>query len=95
MGAWWRSGERGSWSPEPLLDCITARWNTALHAASDAGWMECAQLLCAHGADPTLRNMQGRTALDLARGEGMRGMLEEYGSFEFAPRQEAATATYR
>jgi len=45
-------------------------WKTPLiHAAAIGKWELCATLL-AHGADPTARDMVGRTASDSAQGEG-------------------------
>ncbi len=45
----------------------TATYGTALHAAAQAGQLDAARLLVEHGADPTLRDNQGRTPGELAR----------------------------
>jgi hypothetical protein len=45
----------------------TVRYGTALHAAAHAGQLDAARLLVDHGADPKLRDGQGRTPSELAR----------------------------
>ena len=43
---------------------------TALHWAAYAGASESAQLLLAHGANPKLKDKEGKTPLDYARESG-------------------------
>ena len=40
--------------------------NTALHVCAVNGRVDCAQVLLYRGADPTLTNRQGQTALQVA-----------------------------
>ncbi|KAG6867837.1 hypothetical protein C0993_010471, partial [Termitomyces sp. T159_Od127] len=57
--------------PEYSLDLMypDTGLGTALHQAVMAGQLEAVQLLLARGADPRVRNLVGKTALDLAREE--------------------------
>ncbi len=43
---------------------------TPLHAAAQNGNMDLVQLLLAHGADPTARTNDGRSAMDFAKEGG-------------------------
>jgi hypothetical protein len=47
-----------------------------LHWAVDRGHDDLVKLLLQHGADPTLKDLDGQTPRDLARGEGMKALLE-------------------
>jgi len=53
---------------------VNARWdeagNTLLHLATRRGQRKAAAMLLEKGADPTLANHEGRTALDIARERG-------------------------
>lgn len=54
----------------------TDRWGfTPLHEASQKGRTSLCALLLNHGADPTLRNLENQTALDLATAEDVRCLL--------------------
>lgn len=45
----------------------TDKWAfTPLHEAAQKGRTQLCALLLAHGADPTMKNQEGQTALDLA-----------------------------
>ncbi len=46
---------------------------TALFAAADAGWDKVVKRLLDHGADPAIRDANGKTALDFARTPGSAG----------------------
>ena len=48
---------------------------TALMMAAEKGDSEIVKLLLAGGADPKVTNHEGRTALDLAKGEDVKGLL--------------------
>lgn len=69
----------GSGSPPQHVDiaallikyntCVNAtdKWAfTPLHEAAQKGRTQLCALLLAHGADPTMKNQEGQTALDLA-----------------------------
>lgn len=54
----------------------TDRWGfTPLHEAAQKGRTQLCALLLAHGADPTLKNHEGQTALDLASAEDVQCLL--------------------
>ena len=57
------------------LNSATRRGNTALHAAAEAGHSEMVRFLLKSGADPTLRNAQGRSAADLCRNDDIKSLL--------------------
>jgi ankyrin repeat protein len=47
---------------------------TALHGAAQRGYTPFVKFLAEHGADLQIKDAQGRTALDLAKGVGVRGV---------------------
>jgi len=47
---------------------------TALHGAAQRGFTPIVKFLAEHGADLTIKDASGRTALDLAKGVGVRGV---------------------
>ena len=49
---------------------------TALHGAAERGFTEFVKFLADHGADLQAKDASGRTALDLARGVGVRGVRQ-------------------
>ncbi|XP_070541191.1 poly [ADP-ribose] polymerase tankyrase-2-like [Ptychodera flava] len=58
--------------------CVNAtdRWSfTPLHEAAQKGRTQLCALLLAHGADPTMKNQEGQTPLDLATAEDVRSLL--------------------
>ncbi|XP_072177644.1 poly [ADP-ribose] polymerase tankyrase-2-like [Diadema setosum] len=58
--------------------CVNAvdRWNfTPLHEAAQKGRTQLCALLLAHGADPTMKNQEGQTPLDLATADDVRSLL--------------------
>lgn len=57
----------------------TRRGNTALHAAAESGQGSMVRLLLQYGADPVIRNKQGKSAADLSRNDGIKSPL--YGTF--------------
>ncbi|KAK4337151.1 hypothetical protein RND71_043369 [Anisodus tanguticus] len=66
----------------------TDRWGfTPLHEASQKGRTSLCALLLNHGADPTLRNLENQTALDLATAEDVRCLLMD----ALAPNLETTT----
>jgi ankyrin repeat protein len=46
---------------------------TALHAAAQKGWSKVVSLLAEHGADLSVKDNRGRTALDYAKGNSGGG----------------------
>uniref|UniRef100_H3D6S3 Poly [ADP-ribose] polymerase n=1 Tax=Tetraodon nigroviridis TaxID=99883 RepID=H3D6S3_TETNG len=58
--------------------CVNAtdKWAfTPLHEAAQKGRTQLCALLLAHGADPTMRNQEGQTPLDLATADDIRALL--------------------
>jgi hypothetical protein len=49
---------------------------TALHGAAQRGFTPFVKFLAEHGADLTLKDSGGRTALDLANGVGVAGVRQ-------------------
>jgi ankyrin repeat protein len=52
---------------------------TALHGAAERGLTPIVKFLAEHGADLQAKDASGRTALDLARGVGVRGVRQAQG----------------
>lgn len=50
---------------------------TALMTAAKAGEVALVELLLEHGADPSLTNSEGQTALDLASDSAVKKLLRE------------------
>lgn len=59
-----------------LIDLKSLGGNTALHAATDAGSVECVQLLLQNGSDPRITNNQGRCAVDLCKDANLRNLID-------------------
>uniref|UniRef100_H0Z388 Poly [ADP-ribose] polymerase n=1 Tax=Taeniopygia guttata TaxID=59729 RepID=H0Z388_TAEGU len=58
--------------------CVNAtdKWAfTPLHEAAQKGRTQLCALLLAHGADPTMKNQEGQTPLDLATADDIRALL--------------------
>jgi hypothetical protein len=53
--------------------------STALHGAAERGYTEFVTFLVENGADLDAKDSTGRSALDLARGVGVRGVRQENG----------------
>jgi len=56
------------------------RGNTALHGAADGGHVEVVLLLLSRNADRSIRNTDGLTAADVARGRGYDQVLKALGA---------------
>jgi ankyrin repeat protein len=59
----------------------TRRGNSSLHAAVEGGFMEVVKLLLSSGADPKIRNTQGRSASDLSKNDEIKSLLNDYTIF--------------
>ncbi|XP_048249327.1 poly [ADP-ribose] polymerase tankyrase-1-like isoform X1 [Haliotis rufescens] len=60
--------------------CVNAqdRWGfTPLHEAAQKGRTQLCSLLLAHGADPTMKNQEGQSPLDLATADDVRALLQD------------------
>ena len=53
--------------------------STALHGAAERGYTEIVKFLVENGANLDLKDSTGRSALDLARGVGVRGVRQDQG----------------
>jgi hypothetical protein len=66
------AGLRGRPSQIPRPDAVMDQ--TAIMGAAERGYTPMVKLLAERGADLTLKDAIGRTALDLAKGVGVRGV---------------------
>jgi ankyrin repeat protein len=66
------AGLRGRPSQIPAPDAVPDQ--TAIMGAAERGYTDFVKFLAEHGADLTLKDASGRTALDLAKGVGVRGV---------------------
>ena len=57
------------------INSVSRRGNTCLHAAAEAGHLELVRLFLGEGADPTIRNIQGRTPADVSQKDEIKGLL--------------------
>ena len=67
-------------SPLKLVFFIIAtdKWGfTPLHEAAQKGRTQLCSLLLAHGADPSLKNQEGQTPLDLSTAEDVKCLLQD------------------
>ena len=56
----------------------TDKWGfTPLHEAAQKGRTQLCALLLAHGADPTLKNQEGQTPLDLCSADDVKCLLQD------------------
>jgi len=67
--------QRGSQMPSPLA----VPHETALHGAAERGLTPFVKFLVENGADLTVKDANGRTALDLAKGIGVPGVRQAAG----------------
>ena len=65
---------------DPNVQSRTPGGYTPLHMAASNGLIEAAEVLLQHGADVTIRNSQGQTALDVANKKwpAMRDLLARH-----------------
>jgi ankyrin repeat protein len=66
---------RPSQMPSPLA----VPHQTALHGAAERGFTPFVKFLAEHGADLSMKDARGRTALDLAKGVGVAGVRQAAG----------------
>lgn len=59
------------------IDAASPNGTTPLMMAAEFGQIDVARLLLAEGADPTIKNQQGRTALDFARRAERDGLAQD------------------
>jgi ankyrin repeat protein len=57
------------------LNAVSRRGNTCLHAAAEVGHLELVRLFLGEGADPTIRNVQGRTPADVCQVDEVKSLL--------------------
>ena len=56
----------------------TDKWGfTPIHEAAQKGRTQLCALLLAHGADPTLKNQEGQTPLDLCSADDVKCLLQD------------------
>lgn len=67
--------------PTGSIDKATTEGDTALHLSAKHDKAEAMKLLLRAGADPTLRNKQGKTPLDIAQEVGHHTCQELVGLF--------------
>ena len=69
-----RSGRGGRASQVPSATAVPHQ--TALHGAAERGYTPVVKFLAEHGADLQMKDANGRTALDLAKGIGVPGVKQ-------------------
>jgi hypothetical protein len=72
-----RAGRGGRASQVPSASAVPHQ--TALHGAAQRGFTEFVKFLADHGADVQMKDANGRTALDLAKGIGVPGVKQAQG----------------
>jgi uncharacterized protein len=72
-----RAGRGGRASQVPSASAVPHQ--TALHGAAQRGFTEFVKFLAEHGADVQMKDANGRTALDLAKGIGVPGVKQAQG----------------
>jgi uncharacterized protein len=72
-----RAGRGGRASQVPSASAVPHQ--TALHGAAQRGFTEFVKFLADHGADVQMKDANGRTALDLAKGVGVPGVKQAQG----------------
>ncbi|RKP39243.1 hypothetical protein BJ085DRAFT_41061 [Dimargaris cristalligena] len=70
----------------------TVNGMTALHWASERNHVQIVALLLSHGADPTLRNKNNKTALDLSQNKVIQGLIKSEPTETTKTAATAATA---
>jgi ankyrin repeat protein len=63
------------------INAQTRRGNSPLHAAAEGGFIDVVKLLLSSGADPKVRNAQGRLASDLSKSNEIKNVLSDYTIF--------------
>ena len=58
------------------LNSLAGNDNTPLHMAANRGQLESTKILIQYGADKTIRNTQGETALDIAKKKGFKDIVK-------------------
>nr|XP_053654669.1 oxysterol-binding protein-related protein 1-like [Cherax quadricarinatus]XP_053654670.1 oxysterol-binding protein-related protein 1-like [Cherax quadricarinatus]XP_053654671.1 oxysterol-binding protein-related protein 1-like [Cherax quadricarinatus] len=60
----------------PNVNCVDALGNTSLHSAAYRGHIDVAVILLQNGCDPSIRNLNGQTAYELAQTQQMQQVLK-------------------
>jgi len=82
--------ERGA-----LVNTVDNTGNTALHFATELGWLDTVRLLLEHGADASLCNDEGDVAVQCAALEGHADILEHLvEKLEPTPQRRADACTH-
>lgn len=63
------------------INSQTRRGNTPLHAAVEGGFIEMVKVLLNFGADPKIRNSQGRSPSDLSKNDEIKSLLSDHTFF--------------
>ena len=63
------------------INSQTRRGNSPLHAAAEGDCIELVKLLLSSGADPKIRNTQGRSASDLSKSDEIKSVLSDHTIF--------------
>jgi hypothetical protein len=77
QGAVFTYGIRERPSQMPNVNAVPHE--TALHGAAERGYTSFVKFLVEHGADLQIKDAEGRTALDLAKGLGVAGVRQAQG----------------
>ncbi|XP_042229027.1 oxysterol-binding protein-related protein 1-like [Homarus americanus] len=60
----------------PNVNCVDSQGNTSLHCTAYRGHIDVAVVLLQNGCDPSIRNLNGQTAYDMAQTQQMQQVLK-------------------
>lgn len=64
------------------INCLTNDGDTPLHLACENGHLNVVTVLLMHGADKSIKNKNGKTALDIAKEKEFQTIVNMFSCFE-------------